>query len=318
MARVRLLEKTELGPGETTLVHLSLNRPVALVKGDHFIIRSPEETLGGGEVVESQARQYRRFSAKAIQGFRAKARGTAEEVIMAVLETKQPLELSALLAQGDLPAAQLEPVVESLIEQKEVITIGKGGDRLLLTASGWERLANEVVGVLQEYHQRFPARLGMTRAELASRLQMGTQRPAILSKLVDGGIIVGEGSAVVRLPSHQIQLTPAQQASIDAFLGSLGEHPYDPPTELIPEPDLLSLLISRRQVVKVASDVVFSASAYDEMVEMVTAHLKASGRVTVAQVRDMFHTSRKYAVALLEHLDGIKVTRRVGDERVLC
>jgi selenocysteine-specific elongation factor len=86
---------------------------------------------------------------------------------------------------------------------------------------------------------------------------------------------------------------------------------------LIPEPDLLNLLIVRRQVVKVADDVVFSASAYNEMVARVTSHLKAKGRVTVAEVRDMFHTSRKYAVALLEYLDGAKVTRRVGDERVL-
>ncbi len=318
LARIRLLEKPELGPGETALAHLSLNRPVALVKGDHFIVRSPEETLGGGEVVESHARRYRRFSAKVIQSFKTKARGTVEEVIMATLETKRPLELSALLAQGDLPAAQLGPVIESLVEQRKVITIGRGGDRLLLTTAGWERLASEVISVLQEYHRRFPARLGMPRAELSSRLQMGTHRQAILSKLVSEDIIVGEGGAMVRLPSHRIQLTPAQQASVDAFLGSLSEHPYDPPTELIPETDLLSLLITRRQVVKVADDVVFSASAYDDMVERVTAHLKTNGRVTVAQVRDMFHTSRKYAMALLEYLDGVKVTRRVGDERVLC
>jgi len=70
-------------------------------------------------------------------------------------------------------------------------------------------------------------------------------------------------------------------------------------------------------VVKVAEGVVFSTKAYDEMVEKVTNHLKANGKVTLAEVRDMLQTSRKYAQALLEHLDGKKVTRRVGDERVL-
>ncbi len=62
---------------------------------------------------------------------------------------------------------------------------------------------------------------------------------------------------------------------------------------------------------------VFSTSAYNEMVERVTFHLKADGKVTVGEVRDMFETSQKYALALLEHLDGAKITRRVGDERVL-
>ena len=68
---------------------------------------------------------------------------------------------------------------------------------------------------------------------------------------------------------------------------------------------------------KVGGGVVFSTKAYNEMVVRVTAHLKAQGKITLAEVRDMFQTSRKYAQAFLEYLDGEKITRRVGDERVL-
>jgi selenocysteine-specific elongation factor len=207
-------------------------------------------------------------------------------------------------------------VVDSLIEQGKVIAIGQGENRLFLTAAGWEHLANGITGTLKKYHQSFPSRAGMPQAELSSRLKMGAHRHVVLQKLLDEGVVVREG-ALVRLSSHQVQLTSVQQASIEAFLESLSRHPYAPPASLIPEPDLLNLLIARNQVVKVTGDVVFSASAYNEMVAKVTSHLKASGRVTVAEVRDMFHTSRKYAVALLEYLDGAKVTRRVGDERVL-
>jgi selenocysteine-specific elongation factor len=316
LARVRLLEKPELSPGETTLACLSLSKPVALVGGDRFIIRSPEETLGGGKVVESHARRYRRFTPKVIQGIKDRAQGSTEEVILAILEGRQPLESSALLAQGDLPAIELGPALESLIKQGKVIAIGRGENRLLVTVAGWERMTNEVTATLKKYHQDFPSRAGMSQAELSSRLKMGTHRQLVWQKLLDEGVIVGEG-AMVRLPSHQVQLTPAQQKSLENFLGSLDEHPYAPPASLIPEPDLLNLLIARHQVVKVADDVVFSASAYNEMVARVTSHLKANGRVTAAEVRDMFHTSRKYAVALLEYLDGAKVTRRVGDERIL-
>ncbi|MCH7580413.1 MAG: SelB C-terminal domain-containing protein, partial [Chloroflexi bacterium] len=66
-----------------------------------------------------------------------------------------------------------------------------------------------------------------------------------------------------------------------------------------------------------AGEVTFGADAYEEMVSRVTEHLRSEGTVTLAQVRDMFGTSRKYAQALLEHLDQERVTRRVGDERVL-
>ena len=69
---------------------------------------------------------------------------------------------------------------------------------------------------------------------------------------------------------------------------------------------------------KVSDSVVFSTSAYNEMVERVTLHIKTRGKVSLAEVRDLFKTSRKYAQAFVEHLDGEKVTRRVGDERVLC
>ena len=139
---------------------------------------------------------------------------------------------------------------------------------------------------------------------------------AIWRRLIDEGTIIEDG-ATIRLLTHRVQLTPAQQATIDAFLKSLTQSPYAPPSNLIPEPDLLNLLIEQHQVVKVSDDVVFSTSAYNEMVERATSHLKASGSVTVGEVRDMFKTSRKYALALLEHLDGAKITRRVGDQRVL-
>ena len=72
-----------------------------------------------------------------------------------------------------------------------------------------------------------------------------------------------------------------------------------------------------RMVVKVSEGIFFSASAYDEMVQRVTAHIKSHGKVSLAEVRDMLQTSRKYAQAFLEYLDGEKITRRVGDERVL-
>jgi len=316
MAKVRLLEKEKLEPGGTSWAQLVLSEPVALVKGDHFIIRSPMETLGGGKVVDFHTRRLRRFRPQVIQNLKVKEEGTAEEVVMVLLETKQPLELPALLAQGDLPPNEVRSAIESLIQQAEVIGVGQGEHRLLYTALGWERLTKQATTVLQDYHRRFPTRSGMPKVELGSRLKLGKHSPAILQKLSDEGVLSEEG-LVVRLTSHRVQLTPAQQARIDAFLQSLVKNPYAPPSDQIPEPDLLNLLVEQHRVVKVSDDIVFSASAYNEMVEKVTSHIKARGKVTLAEVRDLFKTSRKYAQAFLEYLDEKKITRRIGDERVI-
>jgi selenocysteine-specific elongation factor len=316
MAKVRLLEREKLEPGESTWAQLVLSEPVTLVKGDHFIIRSPMETLGGGKVVDSHARRLRRFRPAVIQSLKVKEEGTTEEVIIALLETKQPLELSALQAQCDLPAGEVRPAIESLIQQVKVIATGEGEHRLFFTAPGWEHLIKRATAILQDYYRRFPARSGMPKAELGSQLKLGKYSSAIWQKLFDDGVLSGEG-LIVRLPSHRIQLTQAQQARIDAFLRSLVQNPYAPAGDQIPEPDLLNLLIVQHQVVKVSDDVVFSASVYNEMVEKVTSYIKTHDKVTLAEVRDLFKTSRKYAQALLEYLDDKKITRRIGDERVL-
>ncbi|OGO24294.1 MAG: selenocysteine-specific translation elongation factor [Chloroflexi bacterium RBG_16_50_9] len=315
-AKVRLLEGDELTPGGTTWVQLLLDRPVAVIKGDRFIIRSPMETLGGGDIIDAQMRRLRRLQPSIIQNLKARDEGSSGERLVALLEAKQPVEIPALLTQSNLPYEEAGQVIESLIQEGRMIDIGEGERRLLFTSSGWNRLADNAVSVLGEYHRRFPARSGMPKMELGSRLKLGNHTQAALTKLVIQGIVVEDGG-YVHLPSHVIRLSPEQQSRIDAFLRSLAKSPYAPPGENIPEPDLLNLLVEQRRVVKVSDSIVFSASSYADMVARVRAHIKAKGKVSLAEVRDMFQTSRKYAQALLEHMDGEKITRRVGDERVL-
>jgi selenocysteine-specific elongation factor len=317
MAKVRLLEGDELQPGSSTWSQLLLDRPVAVVEGDHFIIRSPMETLGGGDVVDAHARRLRRFRAAVIQNLKARAGGTAEEVIMALMEAKPAMELAALLAQCHLSAEAARSVVASLIQQGQVVGVGEGEHCLLLTAAGWERLVEKAASILGDYHRQFPARSGMPKVELVSRLKLGSHAATALARLISQGAVIEDGGHV-RLPAHAIRLTAEQQTNIDAFLDSLARHPYAPPSDLIPETDLLNMLVEQGRVVRVSEGVVFSASAYEGMVARVTARIKAKGKVSLAEVRDMFQTSRKYAQALLEHLDRLKVTRRVGDDRVLC
>lgn len=316
MAKVRLLEKEELQPGEVTWAQLSLNKPIAVINGDCFIIRSPMETLGGGDIVDSHAKRLRRFRPAIIQSLRVREEGTTEEIITALLEIKQPMELPNLLAQCNFPTSDFRSALQTLIQQGKILGIGQEERSLLWTRLGWERLTKNAATIVQDYHRRFPARPGMPKVELTSRLKLGVYSAVALQRLSGEGALI-ENSTSVRLPAYQIKLTPAQQAKIDGFLRALAQNPYSPPGSLIPETDLLNLLVEQHKVVKVSSSVVFSTSTYDEMVEKVINHIKERGKVTLAEVRDLFDTSRKYAQAFLEHLDERKITRRIGDERVL-
>jgi selenocysteine-specific elongation factor len=316
MAKVRLLAGDELAPGDSTWAQLSLDRPVAVAKGDHYIIRSPMETLGGGVIVETGAKRLRRFRSEVIQNLRARDEGTGEEAVLALLEAKQPRELQSLVAQSNLPDKEAVTVVESLIEQGEIISMGESSRRLLFTPGGWRSLNEKAVRALEEYHQKYPARVGMPGLELSARLKLGSYAPVALENLVKQKVIIEENRQY-RLPSHDIKITPAQQAKLDAFLEALARNPYAPPSELIPEPDLLNMLVGQGRVVRISDTVVFSIKDYDDMVARITARIKTAGKVGLAEVRDMFGTSRKYAQALLEYMDGQKITRRVGDDRVL-
>ena len=114
MAKLRLLEVDELQPGNSSWAQLSLDHPVSIVNGDHFIIRSPMETLGGGKVIEAHARRLRRFRPDVLDNLKAREGGTAGDVIMALLETKQPLELTSVLSQSNLDALLCDPCTCSI------------------------------------------------------------------------------------------------------------------------------------------------------------------------------------------------------------
>lgn len=316
MAKVRLLEGDKLAPGSSTWAQLSLERPVAVVNGDHYIIRSPMETLGGGIIVEAGAKRLRRFRPEVIQNLRTRGEGTADEAVIALLEAKQPRELKSLVNQSNLSDEETANVVESLVRQGKIVSMGEGARLLLFTQDGWKSLMEKVVKTLQEYHRKYPARSGIPGLELSSRLKLGGYAPTALENMAAQKVIVEE-SGQYRLPSHAIRLTAAQQVRLDAFMDALAKNPYAPPSELIPEPDLLNMLAGQGKVVRISDAVVFSVPVYNDMVTKITARIKSAGKVSLAEVRDMFGTSRKYAQALLEYLDGQKITRRVGDDRVL-
>ena len=107
-----------------------------------------------------------------------------------------------------------------------------------------------------------------------------------------------------------------QEEEVDNYMELLKIDPFSPSPNLSIDQEILNVLAAQGKIVKVSETVAFSATAYQEMVDKISEYIQERGEITVADVRDMFGTSRKYALALMDYLDHKRVTRRVGDVRV--
>ncbi len=320
-ARVRLLDADELAPGGEAWAQIWLEQPVALVRGDRFVLRSPDATLGGGSVVDVDAKRHRRRHAPTLERLARLSEGSPAAQLISALETREPADVAALAKRANISEADALALAREAVAEGSVVALGAAGAKVelsasLYTAAAWARLASSAHGALAAFHAQNPLRAGMTREELRSRIGLrGALAPAIIARLAESGAFVDDAGSL-RLRGHIVAVSDAQQAAMDAFVAELERDPFptDPPT--LP-PDLLALLAEEGRVARAPQGVVFGAGAYERLKAQVTERLRERGRITVAETRDMIGASRKYALALLERLDEEKITRRIGDERTL-
>ena len=320
-ARVRLLDADRLTAGQEGWVQLLLADPLPAVKGDFFVIRSSEDTLGGGQIVDpNPRRRYRRFDDDVIDRLMTLDQGTGGDIIVSVAEQWGPCDMTTLSQRTNLSPEEVTERVSQLTGEGHLVSLGEFGgdaDAVVYSAQGWGILKSKVASALQLYHTQYPLRHGVPAQEIRSRLNLSQpvyQRA--LARLVEEQIVVDERQSL-RLPDHEITLTPKMEEEASAYLNSLQKDPYSPPSDQRVSPELLGVLIDQGKVVRVTDGVIFDASAYREMTERIVQHLKDQGNITVAEARTMFNTSRKYILPLLEHMDQQQITRRTGDERVL-
>jgi len=332
-ANVRLLDAEEMAPGSSGWVQFRLAEPMALVRGDHYVVRlaSPSITLGGGRIVQPHpGRRHRRFRPDVIAQLEALSRGAPDDVLLQALARQGPIEARELVRRSNLPAEEAAAALASLLEQGRVILLGDARDPAslarsatgLLTIEAWNRLMDRATEALSAYHRRAPLRAGMPREELRSRLGLDA---SMANQLIDHAVREGRlasTATLVRLPSFTVSLSPEQQRAVDRMLAAFRASPASPPTYSQVEealgPDLLQYLIEEGRLVKVSDEVLFDAEGLADMQKRVVAFLRQQpDGATVAQIRDLLDTSRRYALSLLEELDRRRVTRRAGDVRFL-
>jgi selenocysteine-specific elongation factor len=183
---------------------------------------------------------------------------------------------------------------------------------------------------LSRFHGQNPLRRGMARSEARNRLQEATAARSLSVRLFNGWIdalaaegVVQADDAAVWLAYFKIQLDEGQERCVAAALAALHDSPFAPPAEadvlrlLRGESALLEMLIEQGKVIRIGGNVLFATSAFDEMIEHIRAFATERGTISLAEARDLFDTSRKYAQAVLEEMDARRITRREGETRIL-
>jgi selenocysteine-specific elongation factor len=322
MIELNLLEHDELRGGEAGWVQLFATQPVVALDGDRFILRipSPASTVAGGVIVDSAPRRHRRRDLAVLADLVARER--ADPATSAVLELgKHPWGLveTELSSRLGVSPAQMEKILAPLIERGAVRRLASRW----LTREQWERSVSRVMKALDTYHEAQPLRRGMPKEELRSRTGIPAELFAeLLTVLAAEQTVVDQGGEVAGA-AHHPALTSEQETAIGALVAELEAQPFNPPPlpDLVRKyqltPALLQYLVVDGRVVRVNDDTVFARSAYDDAVRRLRVHLTEHRTLTVAAARDVLGSSRRYVLPLLEWLDAQKITRRVGDDRIL-
>lgn len=308
--RVIVLAGDAIEPGEGAYVQLYLERVIAARNQDGFILRvpSPPMTLAGGRFVDVAPRKHSRHDAAVGESLGRRAAG---DVLQEELR-KYPRGVTVAALLKATTAQQTD--VEGLRARR----IGEW----LFADEAWNAIAERAMSEVQAYHAAHPLRSGMAREELRSRLRLPpTSFPAVLASLVKEGRL-HEKDAAIAAPEHRVAIA-ASDGPAARLLEVLAEHPFAPPS--LPDAmertgaglEVVRALAQRGDLVRVSEDIAFTQDAYAKVVAVVKELIATTGSVTVAQLRDRMGASRRPVLAVLEHLDAEKLTRRVGDQRVL-
>jgi selenocysteine-specific elongation factor len=332
-ATVRLLGVETLEPGQTGWLQVRLERPAVVVSGDRYILRqpSPSATLGGGIVLSPHPRRrWRRFDPAMLARLQTLAKGAPDEILLQTLSRQPFLTAKALLAQSELDLTVAQDALNELLSSGAVTQLAQGAEPALVTLELWERVQQQLRDLLDRFHQQTPLRRGMARGELRSRLQSalsGSDLPlrlfnAIVERMQQEGQVAGDESLLWRA-GFSVQFTLHQQQLVDYVLAGFAAAPYSPPNEvdvlrqLGNENELLEAMLEQTLLVRISGNVLFRRDDFAAIINRVRTTAQQQGSITLAQVRDLFDTSRKYAQAILEEMDARRITRREGDVRVL-
>ena len=327
IAAVRVLGADELAPASEGWAQLELRDPLVAVRGDRLILRrpSPTETIGGGVIADPHPKgRHKRFDEATLNSLESLARGSPADVLLEAALALSPASAKEVMARSGLESEAAVSAMNELLANGTLVNLDGGEwrtDSLLMPASRWDALQDKTLQIVGEYHKSFPLRKGIPREELKSKLKLAPRVFNAGLALIANRKVVDENGAFVALPAHAVRLDAAQQVKVKALMRRFEADPSAPPSVKESQAEVgeevYNALIEMGELTAVSQEVVFRSKDYAAMTEKVKSSIAQNGQTTLAEVRDLLGTTRKYAQALLEHLDAVGVTVRDGDARRL-
>lgn len=329
LCRAILLDRDELKNGEECFAQLRLEQELALRKGDKFVVRfySPMETIGGGEVLEPNPKAKRRFKEAALEELRRKEAGSSVDVVqMHVKAHRDTLITIAELAKlTALSEEEIRTDVSELEDSNEAVVFPLKKDTYVWMRDDELYLQEQIKAELKKYHQKYPYRHGIKKAEIQTRW-MKKIKLTVVTKIFERWeteevmISVGE---YLQLPEFEIlkddRYEGCRQLLLKAFeaadyqfvkISETGvEKDYADMAE-----DILLLLREENLIIRLSEDAYTVKTLMDTAAEKVKAVVQSQPVITISEVRDLFGTSRKNAKLILEYTDGQRITRNTGAE----
>lgn len=326
--RVSLLEGDTLAPGAAMFAELLLDREIACVIGDRFIVRdaSATRTLGGGRVLDLAPPNRHKRAPLRLQGLQFAAAGDCRGALLHALSNTP----AGVLLEHFVAGWNLSPgAAAGLWQETAVVRVDGREGTLGFAPQAWLALEERLVAALAAEHERAPDMRGAERERLR-RLTLPTLPRSAFDRLMDEALAAGriaQTSSWLHLPGHQVTLSASDSQLWQSLSGRLLEEPFQPPRVRdiakatgIAEDTVRALFkrVARTgELYPVALDHYFSAAAVAELANIVAQLQEAHGAARASDLRDRIGGGRKVAIHILEFFDRIGYTRRVRDEHVL-
>ncbi len=329
LCRAVLLDKEEIGPGESGYVQLRLEEEIAVRRGDKFVVRfySPMETIGGGVILEPNPGVKKRFHQDVIDELKRKESGSVADVIELHIREhgKTLITLAELAKMTALSEQEIKEAAEELKSQGQIEEFQLKKDTWFWHADSRRAATEEILAALTAYETKYPYRYGMKKAEVQG-IYFQKIRPNLFDRIIEfleeEGCVKREGEFLCT-PDYQVRKDGVFDQVSSVLLDTFKKARFDfvryseislPKVERETGDDILNILLVEGSVVKVTEDMYTLKDYMEEARQAISAHLADDPVITIAQVRDMFQTSRKSAKPILEYMDSIKVTKKTGAE----
>lgn len=329
LCRAVLLDKEEIGPGESGFVQLRLEEEIALRRGDKFVVRfySPMETIGGGIVLEPNPKKKKRFDKDAIEELQRKEFGSSEDVIE--LHVKSHEETMITVTElAKLTALSMEEVTEDVqsLEQQGIVKVFRmKKDTYVWHTIHEQNMRHRLTEALRGYHETYPYRYGMKKAEIHMTYMKKVKLNVFdlyVEMLSEEGVLKRH-QEFLQLPEFEVRKDAVYEKVLKTVQKQFEKAQFD--FQRFSEisfgnikreevEDIMLLLIDEDIVVKITEDIYTLKSIIEKAKEVIQNRLKENPLITIAEVRDLLGTSRKSAKPILEYMDSIKVTKKNGTE----